>query len=93
MGIESISFEKIYQNVLFDLMTKAHGTFGSALGANGEIIEKIDNVRYEYPQPNCCGCCDDDEYDEEDEDEYDDDEDEDDDDDYSGEVYIVHRAK
>ena len=40
-----------------------------------------------------CGCCDDDEYDEEDEDEYDDDEDEDDDDDYSGEVYIVHRAK
>ena len=93
MGIESISFEKIYQNVMFDLMTKAHGTFGSALGANGEIIEKIDNVRYEYPQPNCCGCCDDDEYDEEDEDEYDDDEDEDDDDDYSGEVYIVHRAK
>ena len=93
MGIESISFEKIYQNVMFDLMTKAHGTFGSALGANGEIIGKIDNVRYEYPQPNCCGCCDDDEYDEEDEDEYDDDEDEDDDDDYSGEVYIVHRAK
>ena len=30
--------------IMRDLMTKAHGIFGSALGENSEIIEKIDGV-------------------------------------------------
>ena len=38
-------------------MSKAHGTFGSALSADSEIIEKINGVKYEYPQPTCCGYC------------------------------------
>lgn len=92
LGVESISFEKIYQNVMFDLMSKAHGTFGSALSADSEIIEKIDGVKYEYPQPTCCGYCCGDEYDEDEEDDYDDEED-DDDDGCSDEVYIVRRTK
>ena len=70
-----------------DLMTKSHGTFGSALGANSEIIEKIDGIKYEYPAPECgCHGCDE-EYDEE----YEDDEDEDDDGPPDG-VFVIRRV-
>lgn len=87
-GADAISFERIYENIMRDLMTKSRGTFGSALGANSEIIEKIDGVKYEYPVAECgCCCCEDDGYD----DEYDEDEDEDDDGPSAG-VFVVRRV-
>ena len=86
-GADAISFERIYENIMRDLMTKSRGTFGSALGANSEIIEKIDGVKYEYPVAECgCCCCEDDGYD----DEYDEDADEDDDGPSAG-VFVVRR--
>lgn len=89
-GADAISFERIYENIMRDLMTKSRGTFGSALGANSEIIEKIDGVKYEYPVAECgCCCCEDDGYD----DEYDEDEDEEEDDDGpSAGVFVVRRV-
>ena len=87
-GADAISFERIYENIMRDLMTKSRGTFGSALGANSEIIEMIDGVKYEYPVAECgCCCCEDDGYD----DEYDEDEDEDDDGPSAG-VFVVRRV-
>ena len=89
-GADAISFERIYENIMRDLMTKAHGIFGSALGENSEIIEKIDGVRYEYPAVEYGGCrrCGDG-Y----EDGYDDDEDRDDeDDDPADGVFVVRRV-
>ncbi len=89
-GADAISFEHIYENIMRDLLTKSRGTFGSALGANSEIIEKIDGVKYEYPVAECgCCCCEDDGYD----DEYDEDEDEEEDDDGpSAGVFVVRRV-
>ena len=87
-GADAISFERIYENIMRDLMTKSHGTFGSALGANSEIIEKIDGVKYEYPAPECgCHCCD-----EEYEDDYEDNEDDEDDDGPPDGVFVIRRV-
>lgn len=88
-GADAISFERIYENIMRDLMTKSRGTFGSALSANSEIIEKIDGVKYEYPTPECsCDCCGDDGYD----DEYDEDEEDEEDDGPSDGVFIIRRV-
>lgn len=88
-GADTISFERIYENIMRDLMTKSRGTFGSALGANSEIIEKIDGVKYEYPAPECgCHCCNEDDYD----DDYDDDEDEEEDEGPPSGVFVVRRV-
>lgn len=73
-GADTISFEKIYENIMRDLMSKARGTFGSALNADSSIVEKIDGVKYEYQSDRCCCCDEDDEYDEDDFDEDEDDE-------------------
>jgi len=89
IGADAISFERIYENIMRDLMTKSRGTFGSALSANSEIIEKIDGVKYEYPTPECgCDCCCDDGYD----DEYDDDEEDEEDEGPSDGVFIIRRV-
>lgn len=40
LGVESISFEKIYQNVMFDLMSKAHGTFGRHSAPTARSLKK-----------------------------------------------------
>ena len=71
---DTISFERLYQNIMWDLMIKSNGTFGSALGANSEIIEEIQGVKYDRSVPDrgcrcCCRECDtEDEEDEEDDD-------------------------
>lgn len=44
----AICFEKIYENIMRDLMGKSHGNIGAALNADSGIVEKIDNVRYDY---------------------------------------------
>lgn len=68
-GAKTISFEKIYETIMRDLMNKAKCTFGSALNSDSSIVEKIDDVKYEY-QPDCRYCCDDeDDFDEDGDDE------------------------
>ena len=90
-GADTISFERLYQNIMWDLLTKSHGTFGSALGANSEIIEEIQGVKYDRSVPDhgcCCGECDteDEEYEEDEEDDGEECESA-----PSGGIYIVHR--
>ena len=87
-GMDAISFERIYENIMRDLMTKSHGTFGSALGANSEIIEKIDGIKYDYSTPVCgCHCCDEEDYD----DDCDDDEDDEEDDGPTEGIFVFRR--
>lgn len=75
-GTAAICFEKIYENIMRDLMSKSHGNIGAALDADSSIVEKIDNVHYDY-QSACDydydNDYDDEEYEPEDEGEEDDD--------------------
>lgn len=71
-GATAICFEKLYENIMRDLMSKSHGNIGAALNADSSIVEKIDNVQYDY-QPDRDYA---DDYDDE-EDDYEDEEDDD----------------
>lgn len=80
----AICFEKIYENIMRDLMSKSHGNIGAALNADSGIVEKIDNVRYDYQSDY------DYEYDYDDEE--DEPEDEEDDDPPHEDVFIIRRV-
>lgn len=80
----AICFEKIYENIMRDLMGKSHGNIGAALNADSGIVEKIDNVRYDYQSDY------DYEYDYDDEE--DEPEDEEDDDPPHEDVFIIRRV-
>ena len=67
-----------------DLMGKSHGNIGAALNADSGIVEKIDNVRYDYQSDY------DYEYDYDDEE--DEPEDEEDDDPPHEDVFIIRRV-
>ena len=90
VGQGSMSFEAIYQRILTDMMNNARSTIGTALSADSEIIEKIDDVEYEHDSYDR-GCCCDDCCDDEDED-YDEDEDDEDDDIPKEGVFIIRRV-
>lgn len=87
-GTAAICFEKIYENIMRDLMSKSHGNIGAALNADSSIVEKIDNVHYDYQ--SACDYDYDDDYDDE-EDEPEDEGEEDDDTPHEG-VFIIRRV-